>query len=392
MKHIFHFFIILLLLSCQVDAPGESLFQKINADHSGVTFNNRLLETNKSNILEYLYFYNGSGVAVEDLNKDGLPDIYFGSNQGKDELYYNLGDFKFKNVSDFLPSSKLEGWTTGVNMVDINSDGWMDIYVSRLSLNGNAANLLFINNGGKSFTEEAAKWGLDVNGYCTQSSFFDYDNDGDLDCYILRHSEKDPDQFKPSQIRNNKDSLAGDLLLENVGGRFEDKTTEAGIYSSAVGFGLGVSTADLNDDGWMDIYVCNDFHEQDYLYINQGNKTFAESIKKTTSHTSNFSMGCVIEDVNNDGKSDVFTLDMKPFDDGIYKKSGGWENMQIYNYKRSFGYHHQSPRNALQINLGNEAGLPNFSERACMNEVEASDWSWTPLIVDFDNDLSLIHI
>ncbi len=377
---------IFLLTACLSDKQASSTFQKLPSDFTKIDFRNDLIESPESNILEYLYFYNGSGVAVEDINNDGLPDIYFGSNQKADQLYINLGNFKFENASHLLPSEHLQGWTTGVNMVDINADGWMDIYVSRLALTEGTSNKLFINQKGKSFIEKSASWGLDLSGYCTHSSFFDYDNDGDLDCYILKHSEKDPDQFKKSSIRHTTDEEAGDLLLENVGNRFTDKTQEAQIYSSAIGFGLGVSTSDVNNDGWMDIYVCNDFHEQDYLYINNKDKTFTETIHKSTGHTSNFSMGCSIEDINNDGSMDIISLDMKPFDDAIYKKSGGWENIQIYNFKRSFGYHHQSPRNALQINSSNKGPFPTFSEQACFNGIEASDWSWTPLVADFDND------
>ena len=378
--------IFLVVCSCQHEEQTSQLFENLTGNHTGISFRNDLKESPDNNILEYLYFYNGSGVAVEDIDNDGLPDIYFGSNQKKDQLYLNLGAFKFKNVTNLLPPEALDGWTTGVNMVDINADGWMDIYVSRLSLRNGETNKLLINKQGKKFVEQSAKWGLDMSGYCTQSSFFDYDNDGDLDCYILKHSEKDSDQFKKSTIRENKDKKAGDLLLENIDGKFIDVTENANIYSSSIGFGLGISTADINNDGWIDIYVCNDFHEQDYLYLNNRDKTFTESISNSTGHTSNFSMGISIEDINNDAKMDIMTLDMKPFNDAIYKKSGGWENLQIYNYKRNFGYHHQSPRNALQINNTNDINSPSFSEQACYYGIEASDWSWTPLIADFDND------
>ncbi len=387
MKNLIPFILLFYLLcSCQEEESSLLPFKKIPSNRSGINFSNDLSEDESNNILEYLYFYNGSGVAVEDLNNDGLPDIYFGANQKSDQLYLNQGDFKFQNASHLLPQAALDGWTTGVNMVDLNDDGWMDIYVCRLGLNEGETNKLFINQAGKGFKEEAKLWGLDITGYSTQSSFFDYDNDGDLDCYLLKHSEKDPDQFKNAEIRKVKDELAGDLLLENTGTFFIDMTEEAKIYSSSIGFGLGVSTADINNDGWVDIYVGNDFHEQDYLYINNKDKTFTDVINTATGHTSNFSMGCSIEDLNNDAKLDVLSLDMKPYDDDIYKKSGGWENMQIYNYKRRFGYHHQSPRNALQINETKEGELPYFSEQACYSGIEATDWSWSPMIADFDND------
>ncbi|MEL6986981.1 MAG: VCBS repeat-containing protein, partial [Bacteroidota bacterium] len=273
-------------------------------------------------------------------------------------------------------------------MVDINADGWLDIYVSKLGdykMHKNT-NKLFINYEGKKFVNEASTYGLDFSGFSTQAAFLDYDQDGDLDCYLLNHSAKDPAQYKPAKIRNQKDSIAGDVFYENVDGKFIDVTKQAGIYNSSIGFGLGIDVVDVNEDRLPDIYIANDFHEQDYLYINQGNKTFKEQIEASTQHTSNFSMGCNITDINNDGLQDILTLDMKPFVDSTYKLSGGWENIEIYNFKRSYGYHHQSPRNALQVNLGVQNGIPQFSEQACLYGIEASDWSWSPIIEDFDND------
>lgn len=377
----------LLFHSCGKN-DQNSIFKILDASDTGIDFSNTLINTTEFNILSYLYFYNGGGVAVGDINNDDLPDIYLCGNQVEDKLFLNLGDFKFKDVSDYLPGQNVKGWSTGVTMVDINHDGFLDIYVSRLgdfeSLKD--ANKLFINKNGNSFIDESANYGLDFSGLCTQSVFFDYDRDGDLDCYLLNHSIKDPSQFKPSNIRTINDSISGDRLLENIKGYFVDVTKQANIFSSNIGFGLGIDISDVNNDGWLDIYVGNDFHEQDYLYLNQGDKTFKESIELSTGHTSNFSMGCAIADLNNDLSPDIVTMDMKPPSYVDYKKSGGWESMQIYNYKRSFGYHHQSPKNSFQINLGNQNGVPQFSEQSSFYKTSSTDWSWSPMIYDFDND------
>jgi len=373
--------------SCE-EGSLNSNFEILESSLTGISFSNDLINTKELNILSYLYFYNGGGVATGDINNDGLPDIYFCGNQVDDKLYLNEGDFKFKDISHLLPSDDIIGWSTGVTMIDINHDGYLDIYVSRLgnfkSLSD--SNKLFINNKGESFTEQAENYNLNFSGLCTQSAFFDFDRDGDLDCYLLNHSIKDPSQFKPSDIRMDYDSISGDRLLENQNGKFVDITKSANIYGSNIGFGLGIDISDINNDGWLDIYVGNDFHEQDYLYINQGDKTFKESIELSTGHTSNFSMGCNLSDLNNDLKIDVVTMDMKPPSYEDYKKSGGWESMQIYNYKRSFGYHHQSPKNAFQINLGNTNGIPQFSEQSAFLNTSSTDWSWSPLVQDFDND------
>jgi len=384
-----YFFLILLLisiLSCSQD--DDNLFQVLEHKQTGLHFSNDLTCTTDFNILSYLYFYNGGGVGIGDVNNDGLQDIYLCGNQVNDKLFLNKGDFKFTDLSSMLPQSDLKGWSNGVTFVDINHDGFLDIYVSKLSgvLNLNDSNKLFINNRGISFTEEAKKYNLDFSGLATQASFFDYDRDGDLDCYLLNHAIKDPAQFRLSDIRLTVDSTSGDRLLENVNGKFTDVSKDANIYSSNIGFGLGIDIVDVNNDGWLDVYICNDFHEQDYLYVNQGNKTFKESIAESTGHTSNFSMGCSLSDLNNDLKTDIVTMDMKPPTYLDYKKSGGWESIQIYNYKRSFGYHDQSPKNCVQFNLGNIQNIPQFSEQASYYNLSATDWSWSPLIYDFDND------
>ncbi len=379
---------VLGFFSCKPQVEENNPLTLISQEHSGIDFINKVEDTEEFNIHKYLYFYNGGGVAIGDVNNDGLSDIYFGSNLSQDALYINEGNLKFRRATDMFVEKDLLGWSTGVNMVDVNQDGWLDIYVCRLGnyLAYNDHNKLFINQNGKNFVEQSATYGLDFSGFSTQSNFFDYDKDGDLDCYILNHSVKNVDQFKKSGIRYIKDSLAGDLLLENKNGTYIDVTKNANIYSSSIGFGLGIDVADMNDDGWPDIYIANDFHENDYLYINQKNKTFKEVITSATDRNSNFSMGCTVEDIDNNGLMDILTLDMKPFSDDIYKASGGWENISVYNYKRSFGYHHQSPKNAIQFCEDVIDGIPVYKELAAFYGLDDTDWSWSPLIADFDND------
>lgn len=375
-------------MSCQQDTD-EVLFSLLDEDESGIKFVNTLVDSPDFNIIEYLYYYNGGGVAAGDLNNDGMVDLYFTGNQVDDALYINQGDLKFVDQSVESGVIKYSGWSTGVTMVDINGDGWLDIYVCRLGRYKmyNDHNRLFINQKDGSFEEQSAAYGLDFSGFGTQACFFDYDRDGDLDCYLLNHSVKRPDQFvAASKIRDLQDSLSGDRLMRNDDGLFVDVSAAAGVLSSIVGFGLGVASADINNDGWQDIYIGNDFHENDYLYVNNQDGTFADIAEQSLGHSSNFTMGTTIADINSDGLLDILSLDMLPDDEIVFKMSGGWENMQIYDFKRSYGYHHQSPENALQINLGNVSGNPMFSEQAAMNGLHATDWSWSPLVADFDLD------
>ncbi len=368
----------------------NTLFKILPSDYTGVTFSNDLKENETFNIVEYLYYYNGGGVATGDINNDGLPDIYLTANQGENKLYLNQGNLKFKDITASAGVKGRGDWSTGVNMVDINGDGYLDIYVCNVGgykgLKGK--NELFINNQNNTFTEQASVYGLDFQGFSTQAAFFDYDRDGDLDCYLLNHSVHEAGNYGDTTLRKQRDYLAGDRLLRNDISRFNDASEEAGILGSKIGYGLGVAVADLNNDGWSDIYVSNDFHENDYLYYNNGDGTFREGIAESMGHSSNFSMGSDIADFNNDGLLDVMTLDMKPEDEVIYKSSGEADMYHIYTFKLGYGYLPQYPRNCLQLNQGQllDSQTTQFSEVAQISGVDATDWSWSSLFADLDND------
>ncbi|MFN8337719.1 MAG: CRTAC1 family protein [Saprospiraceae bacterium] len=385
------FWVTISIYSCSIKEDcNNCTFKNISHKTTGLDFTNFVDHDTNFNIIKYLYFYNGGGVATGDINNDGLEDVMFTSNQGQDELYLNLGHLKFKKITTIANLDHTKGWSTGVNIIDINGDGWKDIFICRLGTYRKKDidhNLVYINNCDGTFSEKSKELGLNFSGYSTQCAFFDMDRDGDLDAYLLNHSVKNASQFQPSHIRNIKDTLAGDILYENINGVFYDISKDANIYQSSIGYGLGISISDFNNDGWQDIYIGNDFHENDYLYLNLKNKTFKEICSTSFGHTSNFSMGNDCDDIDNDGNIDIFTVDMKPFDEKTYKNSGGWENLQIYNFKRSYGYHHQQPKNSFQWNRGlDENGYPIFSEIASFLNLDASDWSWSPLIFDFDHD------
>jgi len=343
------------------------------------------------NILYYLYYYNGGGVAAGDINNDGLIDLYFTANsKGNNKLYLNKGNFQFEDITDKAGVAGTSDWCSGVTMADINGDGLLDIYVSAVSgyygLKGH--NELYINNGDGSFKEQAAAYGLNFSGLSTQAVFFDYDHDGDLDCYLLNHSKQPHANISDTANRRKPDSLSGDRLYRNEWNagkqKFTDVSAKAGIYQSSLGYGLGISVADINNDGWEDIYIGNDFHENDYYYINNQNGTFTESGAQHFRHYSRFSMGNDIADYNNDGQPDIVTVDMLPPDEKTLKTYGSDENADIYKLKlESNGYQHQYSRNCLQRNNGN--GI-NFSDVALMAGIAATDWSWCPLFADFDND------
>lgn len=369
---------------------GPPLFETLSSDQTNVQFANQLEESEDFNIIQYLYFYNGGGVAVGDINNDDLPDIYFTANQGENKLYLNQGNFKFEDITVSAGVGGQGDWTTGATMADVNGDGWLDIYVCQASGHGGLQghNQLFINQQNGRFEERAADFRLDFKGLSTQAAFFDYDADGDLDMYLLNHSVHTADNYGKASQRYTRDERAGDRLYRNDNGLFTNVSETAGIYGSKIGYGLGIAIGDLNNDNCPDIYVSNDFHENDYLYYNNCDGTFTEGLTSSLGHTSTFSMGNDIADVNNDGLFDVLTLDMKPEQEAILKRSIGADPYNIYRYKLGFGYYYQYPRNMLHLNQGNLlGGQPvQFSEVAQLVGIASTDWSWTPLICDFDND------
>lgn len=379
-------------LSCSRKATDDTpvRFQLHDGTKTGITFTNQLQPSEAFNIVEYLYYYNGGGVAVGDINNDGLPDIYFTGNEVPNKLYLNKGNLEFEDISESAGVSGQGNWKTGVTMADVNGDGWLDIYVCQVGdykvLKGR--NELFINNQDGTFTEKAEAWGLNFRGFSTHAAFFDYDRDGDLDMYLLNHSVHATGNYGQSTLRLKRDSLGGDRLLRNEGQFFTDVSEEAGIFGSRLGYGLGLGIADFDNNGCPDIYISNDFHENDYLYYNNCDGTFRERIRESVAHTSAFSMGNDLADFNNDGQIDMITLDMKPANEVVAKSSVGAEPYNIYQLKRTFGYYDQYPRNMLQVNQGMVRGKSEvqFSETAYLSGIDATDWSWVPLFCDLDND------
>ena len=380
-----------IFFSCTKNSNLEqenTLFVSLPPQKTGVDFINLLTETEEFNIIEYLYFYNGGGVSVGDINNDGLIDIYFSSNQGPNKLFLNKGKMVFEDISKMSGLESLGSWKTGVSMVDINGDGLLDIYVCRLgNFKGiSGKNELYINNGDLTFSEKAAAYGLDFQGFSTHASFFDYDRDGDLDMYLLNHAVHTEKSFGSASLRNLDDGLAGDRLyinnLDQGEKRFSDITLEAKIYSSQLGYGLGTGISDLNNDGWPDLYVSNDFNENDYLYLNKGDGTFQDQTSSAINYSSRFSMGSDFADMNNDGWVDFITLDMLARDETIQKLSAGEETEEILQQKLNYGFERQFSRNCFQLNNGNGT----FSEIAQLSGISATDWSWGVLLADYDND------
>lgn len=379
--------IISICFACTTEKENQTdfLFKEVSSKNSGIDFSNYIKEDNEHNIIKYIYFYNGGGVAVGDINNDKLPDIFFVSNQKKNKLYINKGDLKFEDVSISSGISGNSSWNSGVSMVDINADGFLDIYVCAISelLDFEGHNELFINNGDGTFSEKSKEYGLDYQGYSTQSYFFDYDKDGDLDMYLVNHAIHTADSHGPSNIRNKRMPLVGDILFKNDNGKFIDVSDEANIYGGGNGYGLSASIADFNNDGWEDIYVCNDFHEDDYYYINNKDGSFTESLEHSFSVSSRFSMGSDAVDINKDGYTDLITLDMLPSDEKAIKESEG-EDVMLNSEKqmRRLGYKNQYTRNMLHISNNGTY----FSEQAIINNISNTDWSWSSLIADFNND------
>ncbi|MCF8326584.1 MAG: VCBS repeat-containing protein, partial [Leadbetterella sp.] len=382
MKYLFTLTFIVLLISCK---NKNQLFEKLSSGDTNIDFANKITENEIDNVLNYEYFYNGGGVASADFNNDGLQDLYYTANQGTDKIYINKGELKFEDITEKSGIKYNGEWKTGVSVVDINNDGYQDIYVSVSANIDNPelrGNKLYINNKDLTFTDKAAEYGLNLKTYSTQAAFFDYDKDGDLDVYLLNHNVKDFKRFDVQAVHFMRDSLAGDRLMQNNQGKFVDVSIAAGIKGNPIGFGLGIHTADLNNDGWTDIYVSNDYLEEDYIYINNKNGTFTDEIKSKTNHTSYFSMGNEVGDINNDLLPDIITTDMLPEDNKRQKLLFGPEKYEAYLSMLKNGIQPSFMRNMLQLNNGDGT----FSEIGQLAGLSNTDWSWSVLFADYDND------
>ncbi len=411
-------FLVIAFSACKPKTETR-LFEEVESQQTGISFANTLTETENQNVLTYEYFYNGGGVAAGDFNNDGKIDLYFTGNQVDNKLYLNKGNFVFEDITAKAGvAGRKESWKTGVSLADVNGDGWLDIYVC---YSGNLPlevrkNQLFINNGPKaslsegegaevSFTEKTEEYGLADAGYSTQAAFLDYDKDGDLDCFVLNHNLKDYERNPDASVmRAKRDDYAGDKLFRNENGKFTEVTLASGIKSNPLGFGLGLAVADINGDSWPDIYVGNDYVEDDYLYINQQNGTFKDELQRTLDHTSRFSMGVDIADVNNDTHPDIFTLDMLPEDNLRQKLLAFPDNWNNYQSMLLNGFYHQNMRNMLHIanpasfemehimlpahegDIVRKKSKIAFSEIGQLAGVSNTDWSWSALFADFDND------
>ncbi len=412
----------LLLINCSTKS-SDTLFVSLPASETGIDFMNNVSNNDTMNIFNYRNFYNGAGVAIGDINNDGLPDIYAISNQGKNKLYLNKGNMKFEDITEKAGVGGTKIWSTGATMADVNGDGWLDIYVCNSGEGGDRSNELFINNGGNpplpsasphtgglrgvTFTDRAAEYGLDDKGYSTHAAFFDYDRDGDLDMFLLENSSFPVSKINNQNIRNVRDPLAGQKLFRNdrvVNGHqslvvdstnqklktqnsklktvFTDVSESAGIFGSLIGFGLGITIGDVNNDNWPDIYISNDFFERDYLYINQKDGRFVDESKNYLAHESLSSMGADVADINNDGNLDIFVTDMLPGNDKRLKTTTSFEDYNVQKIKLQNDFYYQYNHNALQLNNGDNS----FSEIACLSGMQATDWSWGALIFDMDND------
>ena len=363
----------------------ELLFKNPTSQETGLAFENTITPTDDLNILDYLYYYNGGGVALGDINNDGLTDIFLSANQEKNKLFINKGNLKFEDITNKANVSGNSSWNTGAVMGDINGDGLLDIYVCAVvGVNGfYGYNELFINNGDETFTESAEKYKLDFDSYSSSAAFLDFDLDGDLDIYLLNHAIHTQESFGKVDLRYKRNEQTGDKLLRNDGGSFTDVSEAAGIFGGINGYGLGISIADFNQDGYPDIYVGNDFHEDDYYYINNADGTFSDQLKNYFGHTTRFSMGNDVADINHDGLPDIISLDMLPEDEVVLKTSEGDDNIQIQKLRtQKFGYHYQFTRNMLYVNQQNSSYL----ETALLSGIAATDWSWSSLFADFNQD------
>ncbi|MCB0487966.1 MAG: VCBS repeat-containing protein [Cyclobacteriaceae bacterium] len=386
---ILRFSVIYVCLAVTAILPGcdsdKKLFKKLDVVGAGITFENTLNSTDDFNIIDYLYFYNGGGIAIGDINDDGLPDIFFSGNQVKNKLYLNKGNLLFEDISAQAGIEGNSTWNTGSVMADVNGDGLLDIYVCAVvglkNLRGH--NELYINNGDNTFSERSEEFGLDFDSYSSSAAFLDFDLDGDLDMYLLNHAVHTSESFGNVELRNKRSYETGDKLLRNDNGKFVDISEAAGIYGGINGYGLGIAVSDFNMDGYPDIYVGNDFHEDDYYYINNGDGTFSEKGRSAFTYTSRFSMGSDVADINHDGLPDLISLDMLPEDETVLKRSEGDENINTLRMRTDqYGYYYQFERNMLQVNQGNG----EFAETGLLSSVAATDWSWSAIFSDFDQD------
>ncbi len=379
-----------ILVGCQLDQEtpdqeSNQLFELKPGSSTGVNFTNHVEDQLGFNILTYRNFYNGGGVAIGDVNNDGLSDIYFTANMGPNALYLNKGDWQFENIAEEAGVMGTKNWSTGVTLADINDDGWLDIYVCN---SGNVdgedkENELFINNRDGTFRESASYYGLDDIGWSTHAAFFDYDADGDLDCYVLNNSFTSPERLAArNSTRDELDPLGGDKLYRNEEGQYVDVTQSSGIHSSPIGFGLGLAVGDINGDFWPDIYISNDFWERDYMYINQGNGTFKDELEIRTDYVSGSSMGSDLGDLNNDGYPEIFTTDMLPPDNYRLKTMTDFGPNYQDDIKYRAAFYYQYLQNCLQVNTG----MDYFTEQAHISGLAATDWSWGALLFDFDLD------
>lgn len=375
----------LLIGGCSKTTEIANQFTPLSGIVTGIDFENTLEETEEWNVLSYEYFYNGGGVGVADFDQNGYVDIFFSGNMAPNQLYFNKGNWKFENVTAKAGLKHQEDkWYTGVSIADINGDGWLDLYLSCSGPQDRSLrkNELYLNNGDGTFIEKASEFGLDIAANTTQTVFFDFDKDGDLDAYLLNHSTEDFQNFDATFVKKMEDPDAGDQLLRNDNGQFIEITSEAGIKNNPLGFGLGVAVEDFNNDGWPDLYISNDYIEEDYLYLNQQNGTFKETLKDNIRHISHFSMGNYAADINNDGYVDVFTLDMLPEDNQRQKLLYGPDSYEKYQSMVNNGFHHQNMRNMMQLNNGDGT----FVEMGQAAGISNTDWSWSPLFADFDRD------
>jgi hypothetical protein len=381
-KVLFLFILILSFSSCMQEEKESTLFTLKTA--TGINFSNTLEETERLNPYTYKNFYNGGGVALGDINNDGLLDVYFSGNLVNNQLYLNKGNFQFENITKKANVACEDSWSSGITFVDINYDGFLDIYVCQAGppKEKNRHNQLFINNGDETFTEQSQKYGLDITGLGVQANFFDYDKDGDLDCYLLNNSIRSVGNFDFIKDQRETPTPQGNKLLRNDNNIFVDVTAETGIYSSAIGFGLGITVSDYNNDTWPDIFISNDFFERDYLYVNQKNGKFKEALTSQFESISMGSMGADAADLDNNGFTDIMVTEMLPKTIERQRTKTVFENWNKYDMGVKNEYHYQFSRNALHNNIGNNT----FLEVSRFSNVHASEWSWSTLLFDADND------